>query len=841
MSKPRIKEYEVTMKITKRLHQPLLCTMLLALLALAGCKTGESTESLPNTQSPGTSQYNGPAPATADVQAFKINVWDNLSQANRCGECHNSSGQSPRFAHEGDVNVAYAQANGVVNLDEPASSALVTKVAGGHNCWLGSDQACADAITSMISSWAGGSSGSVNRIELQAPALRDPGGTIPFPESSSAFSTTVYPLLTTYCSDCHADGDTRPYLASGNVDTAYDAAQSRMSLIAPFSSRLVERLADDRHNCWNNSCEQSAADMEAAITELAAIADSGSTGDVDQDLVTSKALTLGGDGLLANSGGRYEDHIIALYEFKTGEGTTAFDTSGIEPSMHLTLSGNVDWVGGYGLSFGPAFTDNSGNSTRSGKAQATTGNSRKLHNLLTASGEYSMEAWVVPANVTQEEARIITYSGSAMARNLTLGQTLQNYEILQRSTTTDQNAVFSTEDGANRLQASLQHVVVNFTPDQGRQIFINGEPTDDMDPAPGGLLTEWDDNFALVLGNETDGNSPWEGTLRLVAFHNRALSPEQVRTNFEAGVGQKYYLLFGVSHLIDVPQAYIVFEVSQFDSYSYLFTQPFFISLDDNASPGGIALEGMKLGLNGRETLTGQAWSLLETTLNSSDYVPGRGQVLSRQGTIIPLEGGPAADEFFLSFERLGDYQNVVVEGSLPPAPAPADLPDAPDVGIKTFDAINASMSRMTGVPVSNPSVRDTFTTIREQLPSNANIEGFLSSQQMAITQLAIGYCDALVESDGLRTDFFPGFDFSQSAGTAFSDADRALVLDPLINTMVGRNLQSQPRITELETELDNLMDTLTACGGSCPADRTETVVKASCAAVLGSATTLIH
>ena len=825
------------MNTTPRLHQPLLCTLLLALLALTGCKTGESTESLPNTQSPGTSQYGGPAPATADVQSFKLNVWDNLSQANRCGECHNSSGQSPRFAHEGDVNIAYAQANTVVNLDEPSRSALVTKVAGGHNCWLGSDQACADAITSMISGWAGGSSGSVNRIELQAPTLRDPGGTIPFPQSSSAFSSTVYPLLTSYCSDCHADGDTRPYLASANVDTAYEAAKSRMSLTAPFSSRLVERLADDRHNCWNNSCEQSASDMEDAITELAGYSN---PANVDPELVTSKALTLAGDGLLASSGGRFEDHVIALYEFKTGEGSTAFDTSGIEPSMHLTLTGNVEWVGGYGISFGPAYTDDN-NSVRSGKAQATTANSRKLHDLLTASGEYSLETWVVPANVTQEDARIVSYSGSATARNLTLGQTLQNYEVLQRSTTTDQNAVFSTEDGANRLQASLQHVVINFTPDQGRQIFINGEPTGDMDPSPGGLLSEWDDNFALVLGNETDGNSPWEGTIRLAAFHNRALSPQQIRTNFEAGVGQKYYLLFGLSHLIDVPQAFIAFEVSQFDGYSYLFTQPFFISLDEEASPNGIELAGMKLGINGRETLTGQAWSLLQTSLNSSDYVPGQGQILSRQGTIVPLEGGPEVDEFFLSFERLGDHQNVVIPASLPPAPALPDLPAAPEIGLKNFDAINASMARLTGVAVSNPAVRGTFNTIREQLPSASNIEGFLSSQQMAITQLAISYCDELVEDATLRTNFFPNVNFNDPAATAFSGTNRDQVTDPLIRNMIGQDLNSQPLVGDLEGELDELITTLTTCDGSCPAGRTATVVKASCAAVLGSATTLIH
>lgn len=834
MRYPGIKEYEVTMMITTRRYQPLLCLLLLSLLAMAGCKSGESNESLPNTQAPGSSQYNGPAPATADVQAFKINVWDNLSQNSRCGECHNSSGQSPRFAHEGDVNIAYAQANPYVNLEQPGDSALVNKVAGGHNCWLSSDQACADAITSMISGWAGGSSGAVNRIELQAPALRDPGGTIPFPESSGVFSTTVYPLLTSYCSDCHADGDTRPYLASSNVDTAYDAAKSRMSLTAPFSSRLVERLRDDRHNCWNNSCEDSADEMEEQIQ---ALADSVTPTDVDPDLVTSKALTLEGDGLLANAGGRYEDHIIALYEFKTGDGPTAFDTSGIEPSMHLTLSGNTEWVGGYGVSFGPAV-----DGLRSGKAQATTSNSRKLHDLLTASGEYSLEAWVVPANVTQEDARIITYSGSDAARNLTLGQTLQNYEVLQRSTTTDQNAVFSTEDGANRLQASLQHVVVNFTPDQGREIYINGEHTGDVDPAPGGLLSEWDNNFALVLGNETDSNSPWEGTLRLVAFHNRALTPAQIRTNFEAGVGQKYYLLFGVSHLIEVPQAFIVFEVSQFDSYSYLFTQPFFISLDDDAAPNGIPLAGMKLGINGRETLTGQAWSLLDLQLNSSDYVAGRGQLLSRQGTIIPVEGGPEMDEFFLSFERLGSHQNVVVEGSLPPAPTPPNLPEAPDIGLKNFDAINATMAKLTGVPVTNTEVRNTFETVRQQLPSVSSIEGFLASQQMAITQMAIGYCNEMVEDTTLRSAFFDtGFDFNVPAGSAFSGGNLDLLTGPLIDKMVGDSLAFQPLAADLETELGELTDTLSTCSGCNTTERTETVVKASCAAVLGSATTLIH
>ena len=56
--------------------------------------------------------------------------------------------------------------------------------------------------------------------------------------------------------------------------------------------------------------------------------------------------------------------------------------------------------------------------------------------------------------------------------------------------------------------------MVNYSPTTGRQIFVNGEFSGDLDPDEGGLLTEWDDSFALVLGNETDGNSPWQGAIR---------------------------------------------------------------------------------------------------------------------------------------------------------------------------------------------------------------------------------------------------------------------------------------------------------------------------------------
>ena len=91
--------------------------------ALAGCGGGgsgaETQQNPPPPPSPG-STYNGPPPATSDVQAFKLNLWDNIQADNRCGTCHSvSGGQSPMFARNDDINLAYQEANLVVTLTSP--------------------------------------------------------------------------------------------------------------------------------------------------------------------------------------------------------------------------------------------------------------------------------------------------------------------------------------------------------------------------------------------------------------------------------------------------------------------------------------------------------------------------------------------------------------------------------------------------------------------------------------------------------------------------------------------------------------------------------------------------
>src|SRR5512134_2951875 len=100
-----------------------------AALLLGGCGGGAKTVENPVTSTTPPAAYSGPAPGTADVQAFEINVWDNLKAGNRCGQCHVSGGQAPQFVRQDDINLAYAAANGVVNLASPRDSRMVQKVA----------------------------------------------------------------------------------------------------------------------------------------------------------------------------------------------------------------------------------------------------------------------------------------------------------------------------------------------------------------------------------------------------------------------------------------------------------------------------------------------------------------------------------------------------------------------------------------------------------------------------------------------------------------------------------------------------------------------------------------
>jgi len=828
-------------KFTGRIARTLRLILVAGLSSavLVACGGGAPTTDNPITSVTPPSTYNGPPPQTADIQSFKLNVWDNIQATNRCGSCHAQGGQgNGYFVRNDDINLAYEAANLVADLDLPSNSLLVSRMSSGHNCWLTDDQACADIMTTWIEGWAGEASGGGRQITLTAPNPVDPGDSRSYVNATVAdFAAYVHgPVLTTYCAGCHSSQSAtaqQPYFAEADAAVAFEAAKPKMDINEPAASRFVLRLGDEFHNCWSSDCAADAAVMQQAIVDFA---NTIPITQIDPLLVNSKALRLI-DGTIASGGNRYENAQIGLWEFKTGSGTTAFDTSGVEPAVNLQLIGNVEWFGGWGIMI------------NDGRAQGDTTSSKKLHDLIRATGEYSIEAWVVPNNVTQEMSRIVTYSAGDAARNFTLEQNLYDYDFRHRSDTTGLNGIpaLSTPAAAEVLQATLQHVVATYGPVEGRKIYVNGNLVTQPDPVATGSMAAWQDTFAFVLGNEASGDGLWQGTLRLVAIHNRELTQAQIVQNFDVGVGEKFYMLFGIEDIINVPTAYILFEVAQLDSYSYLFTRPHFITLDIGQQPQNIPIQGLRIGINGAEVDKSQSYANMDDMLDYLEFGE-LGQPLGSLGAVIPLERGPAGDEFFLTFDLLGtesyvrtdDPPLVIIESDL--------LPPAQRIGVRTFDEINATMSAVTDVSPQDPAVDTVFQSLRQSLPAIEDPATFLSSHQIAVAQLAIEYCNALIENRGATSAalYFPGFDFDATPLTAFGN--RNALIRPLVDKVMGIGIQTQPDAVDVEGEIAynifdpltlrpvNLIDRLIAGGTD-----TRSISKGACAAVLGSAVMLIQ
>ena len=76
-----------------------LTTTLAALALLSACAGGSGSPTTVNqvatAPTSSAADYTGPPPENADVQAFKLNFWQNVIPSNRCGGCHHAGGQSP--------------------------------------------------------------------------------------------------------------------------------------------------------------------------------------------------------------------------------------------------------------------------------------------------------------------------------------------------------------------------------------------------------------------------------------------------------------------------------------------------------------------------------------------------------------------------------------------------------------------------------------------------------------------------------------------------------------------------------------------------------------------------
>ena len=149
----------------------------------------------------------------------------------------------PNFARSDDVNLAYAQANTVVNLatsvdlDDRHQGERRPQLLARRQQRLRPDP---DDLDQQLGRRHRGGLG--HPVQLHAPPVQSVGQSLNFPAAGTDYQNTVYTLTSKYCVRCHsstaAPRSNRRIFADPQIATAYPAAIPKIDFTGciPFNA-----------------------------------------------------------------------------------------------------------------------------------------------------------------------------------------------------------------------------------------------------------------------------------------------------------------------------------------------------------------------------------------------------------------------------------------------------------------------------------------------------------------------------------------------------------------------------------------------------------------------------
>ena len=230
----------------------------------------------------------------------------------------------------------------------------------------------------------------------------------------------------------------------------------------------------------------------------------------------------------ASGGGRIGTGLVVLYDFRETEGAFVKDRSGVGNPLDLRIADlqAVQRKNG-------SLVVQRETVIRSEKPAA------KVIDAARRSQAMTIEAWIAPAKTNQSgPARIVSLSESANARNFTLGQDGDRFDVRFRTTKTNANGIPSVASPNKSLKTKLTHVVYVRNRAGQAKLYIDGKNSKQQSVP--GALGNWQSNFSLAIANEVNKGRPWLGAFHLVAIYGRDLSPQEVKQNFDAGAQSQY-------------------------------------------------------------------------------------------------------------------------------------------------------------------------------------------------------------------------------------------------------------------------------------------------------------
>jgi hypothetical protein len=241
------------------------------------------------------------------------------------------------------------------------------------------------------------------------------------------------------------------------------------------------------------------------------------------------AVAAAGAELVAKSRAFWEG-ALAVYPFNEGRGTKVHDISRKGSPLDLKIENeySIRWLPKGLAIIAPTLV-------------ASTHPARKIIDACKASNELSLEVWVRPAALTPagKDARIVALSVDQGNQNLLFCQDgvdgpPNSYMVRFRTTATDNigKPQLDAPEGAAALR--LAQVVYSRAKSGAAVLYVDGAEVARATVA--GNLSNWIESYRLGFGNEFTYDRPWLGEYHFAAFYNRALTAEEVREHYRAGI-----------------------------------------------------------------------------------------------------------------------------------------------------------------------------------------------------------------------------------------------------------------------------------------------------------------
>lgn len=271
------------------------------------------------------------------------------------------------------------------------------------------------------------------------------------------------------------------------------------------------------------------------------------------ETTTASGVLSHSDDLQVFVGARINRGLLSLYSFADSgsNGGTVRDVAGAGVPVDLAIAGKPTPIKARGETTPFALALKK-------PARLTSSNASRLIQAIKASSEFTLEAWINPSQGTHPGlGRILTLSGGASRRNLILGQAGNQFHLGVRTSETNDNASDRAFASGTVAPATLTHVVCTREANGTTRLYLNGQVA--AQRVIPGTLANWDDSFALTLGNELgdtlSDDRAWLGDFHLVALYSSALTAAEIATNFEVGADANLapVVFAGADQVVNLP------------------------------------------------------------------------------------------------------------------------------------------------------------------------------------------------------------------------------------------------------------------------------------------------